>query len=234
MISENASDASSQTPDLDEGLSRREQNVQKRREEILKCAADIIVTEGVDALTLSKVAKMANVTVPTVHNLYGKKQDIYNHLVDRVSNWMTEQVTENSADRLLDQMEAGSDRLKCRLEKNELFFKAGFLVGERVGHFGRSDKPYQKASKFTIKKYEAFIKNGDLEGTLNPERMSKFLNDNFRVLRSDWVRGELSLDDFIWQMKWCLYVTLMADATPTFKRVLNKRLDELRACAGKL
>ena len=224
MISTSEPDPSPTISGPCEGLSRREQNVQKRREDILKCAAEIIVKEGVDALTLSKVAKMASVTVPTVHNLYGKKQDIYERLAERVSRSLYEHVAENSTDRLLDQIEAGLERLLVRLKNNELFFKAGFLVSERIGRVGGDGGPYKKARKHSLKKYAAFIENGDLEGLISPMFVTKYLNDSFRILCSDWVRGELPFDEFGRQLKWALYVSLLADATPSFREILKERL----------
>lgn len=206
----------------------------KRREVIIASAAKIIVDEGVDALTLSKVAKMANVTVPTVHNLYGKKQDLFERLAERVMSWMFEHVEENASNFFIDQMEASVERLVSRIETHELFFRAGYLVGERTGYFGRTGKPYTLASNKAIKKYEAMIENGDLAGNINPLCMAKFVNDSFRILRTDWMRGHLSLEEFRYQHLWSLYVSLMADATPNFKGVLSERLNRLNAAAGKL
>lgn len=217
--------------DTSEEMTTRELNMLKRKEDILTCAAQIIVDKGVDALKLATVAKMANVTVPTIHNLYGKKQDIYNTLVEQVTNWMFEHVEENSSDRLLDQMVEGVDRLVSRLKKDELFFKAGYLVGERAGYFSRNGQPYKQASKVSIGKYEALIENGDLLGSINTSCLAKFVNDSYRILRADWMRGHLSLGEFKYQLLWSLYASLMSDASPAFKGELQKRIARLEAIA---
>lgn len=208
-------------------MKTREENMRKRRDNILRSAAQIIVENGVDNLKLTAVAKMADVTVPTIHNLYGKKQDLYDRLVEQVTNWMFEHVEENSSDRQLEQMEAGVERLVSRLEQDEVFFKAGYLVGERSGYFSRDGRPYNQASKISVGKYQALIDSGDLLGDIEPLCMAKFVNDSYRVLRADWMRGNLSLEEFKYQLLWSFYVSLMADASPAFKIVLQDRLEKL-------
>ena len=226
-------DSSAKTTKLDaeNQLGTRAANMQKRRDQILFCAATIIVNEGVDALKLSRVADMASVTVPTIHNLYGKKQDILNRLTDQVTQWMFEHIEVNANDRMLEGLEAGIERLVKRFSENELYFKAGYLVGERDGLFSRNGKPYLRASKTAIAKFTQLISNGDLRGDIKPLCMAKFVNDSFRVLRSDWIKGHLSIEQFRYQFLWSVYVSLLADATAPFREKLLQRLDVLEANA---
>lgn len=69
------------TMQMARGSRTRTANMNKRRQSILKCAGEIIASEGIGALTMSRLAEGAGVTIPTVHNLFGKKHDIYEHLV---------------------------------------------------------------------------------------------------------------------------------------------------------
>ena len=51
-------------------------NKERRKARILSEARNLIAEEGFDALTISELAVRSEVTIPTVHNLLGKKNDI--------------------------------------------------------------------------------------------------------------------------------------------------------------
>jgi len=54
----------------------REQKMAERRERILVAAREIIADGGLDALTTRALAQRARVTVPTVYNLLGSKDEV--------------------------------------------------------------------------------------------------------------------------------------------------------------
>ena len=58
------------------GLKTRTENKNKRRNYLLECAGDIISQDGLDAFTIARLADCAGVTIPTVHNLLGKRSEI--------------------------------------------------------------------------------------------------------------------------------------------------------------
>ncbi len=61
--------------------STRQANKILRRNRILNIAKHLIASEGLEAFTLSQLADKAGVSVPTIHNLFGKKSDIYQELI---------------------------------------------------------------------------------------------------------------------------------------------------------
>jgi len=62
------------------GHSTRQANKELRRQKILNVARDLIASQGFDAFTISELASRSRVSIPTVHNLFGKKQDIVQEL----------------------------------------------------------------------------------------------------------------------------------------------------------
>ena len=58
------------------GQTTRLANKERRKARILSEARNLIAEEGFDALTISELAVRSEVTIPTVHNLLGKKNDI--------------------------------------------------------------------------------------------------------------------------------------------------------------
>ena len=67
---------------LARGLETRIANKHKRRDHIVACAGKIIAEDGLEAFTIARLAEQADVTIPTVHNLLGKRADILDTLVD--------------------------------------------------------------------------------------------------------------------------------------------------------
>lgn len=213
--------------DEEPALSTRATNKQRRRDRILLATATIVCHSGVDSVRLATVAEMAKVTVPTIHNLFGKKQDVFNKLIEQVVEWMIEISEVNAKAATLDEIERGVENLFTKLKQNELQFKAGYMIGERFGHFGLNDPPYRHASATAVQKYQHFVDAGDLNGNLTALCLAEFVNNQYRLLRSDWVRGELTTAEFKKQFLWSFYVILMADAGEKLRKNLLKRLSKL-------
>ncbi|MEC8429374.1 MAG: helix-turn-helix domain-containing protein, partial [Pseudomonadota bacterium] len=62
---------------LARGNSTRQANKELRKQRILNEARELIAQQGFEAFTLSELAQKAEVSVPTIHNLFGKKYDIF-------------------------------------------------------------------------------------------------------------------------------------------------------------
>ena len=57
-------------------VSLRSQNMQKRRARILAEARGLLARGGFDAMSLRELARLADVTVPTIYNLVGNKEEV--------------------------------------------------------------------------------------------------------------------------------------------------------------
>ena len=62
------------------GNATRQANKELRRQRILDVARELIAREGFDDFTLSELAARSGVSVPTIHNLFGRKYDIFREL----------------------------------------------------------------------------------------------------------------------------------------------------------
>ena len=114
------------------GQATRQANKERRREKILAEARSLIAEEGFDALTINQLAKRSGVTIPTVHNLLGKKNDIvlalFQGLVDSIDQVLAEP---ELADPIA-ASEAFLDSLLSLYGSDEVFYRAAFLGGERL------------------------------------------------------------------------------------------------------
>ena len=110
-------------------------NKERRKARILSEARNLIAEEGFDALTISELAVRSEVTIPTVHNLLGKKNDIvlavFRGLVDNIDAVLAEP-------DLIDPVlvsEVFIDKIVALYGSDEVFYRAAFLGGERLGLF---------------------------------------------------------------------------------------------------
>ena len=57
-------------------MGLREKNLERRRQRILAATRALIAREGADGWSMRKVAQAAEVSVPTLYNLFGSKDEI--------------------------------------------------------------------------------------------------------------------------------------------------------------
>ncbi len=137
------------SPEAARGQSTRLANKELRKQKILDMARQLIATEGFDAFTISELAARSEVTIPTVHNLFGKKNDIvlalFRELVTRVDNVLAQPELVDPIAAL----EAFIDNLLSLYAADEAFYRAAFLGGERLGLFEHemSDGIFKKSTE---------------------------------------------------------------------------------------
>ena len=211
------------------GHTTRQANKELRRQKILNVARDLIASQGFDAFTISELASRSGVSIPTVHNLFGKKQDIVQELFGELVARIDMVLAQPDIVDPVTSTEVFVDRLLALYSDDEAFYRAAFIAGERLGLFehevtsGIFRKSLQIAERLCIQARE----NGFLEGRLDSRWMAEQLFGAQRLARQDWVAGYITLARFRQQALVSMLMTYAADATPDFHRCLCKKLDEL-------
>jgi AcrR family transcriptional regulator len=213
------------------GQSTRQLNKERRKQKILDMARELIATEGFDAFTISELASRSGVTIPTVHNLFGKKNDIvltlFRELVSRVDDVLAQpELTDPIA-----ALEAFIDKLLALYAADEAFYRAAFLGGERLGLFEHemSDGIFKKSTGVAQRLCLQARDNGYLKGQIDSRWMAEQLFGSQRLARQDWVSGYIDLERYRQQALIGMLMTYAADATPAFHQRLCERMDELVA-----
>ena len=217
----------------EKGIARgnvtRQANKELRRQRILMTARDLIATQGLDEFTLKELASKAEVSLPTVHNLFGKKYDIFavlcEELVERV-----EEVLANP--KIVDPIEASEafiDRLLGLYREDEAFYRAAFAAGEKTGLFehntnsGIFAKSLKVSNNLCIKARE----NGFLQGRVDSACLAEHLFGVQRLARQDWVAGYIDLKRYRAQVLLGMCLVFAADATPEFQQRLWEAIEDL-------
>lgn len=211
------------------GHATRQANKERRRQKILNVARDLIASQGFDAFTISELASRSGVSIPTIHNLFGKKQDIVQELFGELVARIDVVLAQPDIVDPVTSTEVFVDSLLALYRDDEAFYRAAFMAGERLGLFehemssGIFKKSLQIAERLCIQARE----NGFLEGRLNSRWMAEQLFGCQRLARQDWVGGYISLARFRQQALVGMLMTYAADATPDFHQCICKKLDEL-------
>ncbi len=219
------------THTLARGLATRTANKNKRRDAILARAGEMIAEEGLDALTLAKLAERADVTVPTVHNLLGKRADILAALVtESMEKVMVAGADLNLTDPIT-AVESFVENLLSLLATNEALYRAAFIAGERIKFFEHQSSSgiFARAADEARMVCREAVERGDLQGRIDTDQLAMRLFASQRLARQDWMNGYIDLDTYRIQVMTGMFITLCADASPAFKDRLIVKIDALSA-----
>lgn len=211
------------------GHATRQVNKELRRQKILGVARELIASKGFDAFTISELADKSGVSIPTVHNLFGKKNDIvlelFRDLVARIDQVLAEPDLVDP----ISSTEAFIDNLLELYSSDEVFYRAAFLGGERLGLFEHemSDGIFRKSLEVARRLCISARDNGYLEGNIGAAQMAEQLFNTQRMARQDWVSGYIGLEAYRKQVLLGMLITYAADATPEFHGQLCKKIEEL-------
>lgn len=211
------------------GLAKRLENSRIRRDLILVSAAHLIDEDGIENLTLTKLAQRANVTVPTIKNLIGKKSELLDVLVNETMQQVADVAHLIDASDPIDFIQSLADRLIALLQTDETLFRAAFLVGERTGFFEHKSESgiYQRSLKIAQHMCEKALDSGANEGLIGSRKLAKSLFAVQRLARQDWMNRYTTLDEYRNQLKTGMLIVLCADATLEFKARVVAEIDRL-------
>ena len=211
------------------GYATRLANKALRRQKILDTAREQIASQGFEAFTISELASRSGVSIPTVHNLFGKKNDIVLELFRDLVARIDEVLSEPELTDPITSTETFIDNLLALYSADESFYRAAFLGGERLGLFehemtdGIFKKSLEVAKRICVRARE----EGYLEGNIATESLAEQLFNTQRMARHDWVSGYIDLARYRQQVLIGMLMTYASDATPVFRTQLQQKVGTL-------
>jgi AcrR family transcriptional regulator len=214
--------------------SLRELNCEARRQRILEAARTLIARGGMPALSMRKLAQEAGVSVTTLYNLFGVRDDILTALVhdaiDRI-----DQILEREAplDDPIERCRAVITVSVRYIGEQEAVFRPmihTLYQGLSLGGIERSDTSERAAHMQRIA-IERAIADGLLRNTLDPGVLASQIYHGYDLACCHWAYGLIDEAGFRARALYGLYVALLAVATDRLKPDLQK---ELRALEREL
>lgn len=217
---------------LARGSAKRTANKLLRKERILACARQIIADEGYDALTLSQLAADAAVTIPTIHNLLGKKSQIIEHLVGDVVVRIGEVLSQQSEEDPIMAVKGFTEELMSLYAQDEALYKAAFVAGERANLFEHQspDGIFMRSMRLASQVCENAKAKGYLRGDIATDVLAEQLFGCQRLARHDWMNNYIDLNTYKSRVLSGMFMIFAADATPRFRARLIAEIKALDFC----
>ena len=211
------------------GNDTRQANKALRKQKILDEARELIATQGFEAFTLSELAQRAGVTVPTIHNLLGKKQDVFEALCGDMVVKVNEAVSGPDLTDPIEAVQAYIERLLGLYQSDEAFYRAAFVAGERTGLFEHQlpSGIFNRSLSIARQICQNGLDHGYLKGDIDTDWLAEQLFGCQRLARQDWVSGYIDLQRYRTQVLIGMYTIFAADATPAFRKRLLSCITQL-------
>ena len=175
-------------------MKTRTENKHKRRDFILARAGDIIAKDGLDALTIARLAKQSNVTIPTVHNLLGRRADILDTLVREAMTDVMRAATAFDPSDTIPALEDFIDGLIGLIATNEPYYRA-FIAGERINFFEHQspDGIAANSRNYAREICAHALKQGKLLGEIDEKQIAQRLFSSQSVCLIALMHGYIDL-----------------------------------------
>jgi AcrR family transcriptional regulator len=201
-----------------------------RRTRIMLEARALLAAEGFEGLSLRRLADRAGVTVPTVYNLVGGKEQILLELVLEMIAVIKKVLEGIDEDDPLTRAEAIVLLAIAEIERAPDFHRAALLAIDAFDRNGaRTDLAgvERKAAEMQEGAAVTARRKGLLEGRINAKLIADQIFRTYRSASRDWAFRRCDLAEFRRVALTGVYLGLAADASETFRRVLVRKLKAL-------
>ncbi|MFN3214793.1 MAG: TetR/AcrR family transcriptional regulator [Henriciella sp.] len=207
----------------------RSKNMAKRRENILREARILIADEGFEALKIRDLAARAGLTVPTIYNLVGGKNEILTVIIDEMVTQLRVIQDQAGTGPVEDSFAKLINDLADHFATNEAFFRAAFIAGDRSGLFEQSSDQgiFAHFVQQPIDACARAVEAGLLRGKIAPEVLGPQIYGCYRLARQDWANGYFDLSGFRNQALIGVFLCLASDAKPAFRDRLVIKISNL-------
>jgi AcrR family transcriptional regulator len=206
--------------------------MESRRRAILGAARQMLAAGGVDGLNLRDLARTAGVTVPTVYNLVGNKEEIFVALYSAILDEVGERISARTSDPLA-LAEALTVEVADLFAGDESYYRSAFLAIDHV-HRIKVAPPsvgrlYRRGERLLAAGIAACSAAQLLRGRIAAKKMVALVSHAFNENLRDWAAGLATIERFRSAALADLYIALAADAVETFHARLVAKLAALDA-----
>jgi len=213
-------------------MTRKEREMEQRREEMLKAAKELFLKKGYDALTIKEIAEKAEFSRLTIYSYFKSKIDILIPIIIRGFREDTENYIKNTKD-----CKSNYEKLKMYGRSQCLFFKKNPGFHLLIVQFRKHSLNKEKISKRNLLLLQESNKNSEehfskiiKEGIKNKEfrkdlniKVSQqyFFKSIFAIVHPFVFNDKLDLSELDLEMEYLL----RAFITRNFENKLNKKGD---------
>ncbi|MFT6644397.1 MAG: AcrR family transcriptional regulator [Patiriisocius sp.] len=210
------------------GNIARQANKKLRRQRILDLAVRLIASDGVEGFTINRLAREAGVSTPTIHNLFGKKNDIIKELVSNLIQHMDGLTVQSPPIDPIENAKFFIGNMVAEFEKSTDFFRVALMSAEQLGLFHPKlpNGLFQAAQKVATPRRE-WYESGLLLGNIEPSVIMKRVHNSNRLGRLDWASGYIDLNQMRHQVLESIFLAYASDASPEYHVRLCEEISSL-------
>lgn len=214
----------------------RAQNMQKRRDRLLAEARVLLTAQGFEALNLRELARLAEVTVPTIYNLIGNKEEVLVALFAEVLTEIEARIRDRAIGEPLARAGAVAEISTALFAEDEDYYRSAFLAVEYLNqsgaHHERVTQLYAWGERMATDGVLACQAANLLRGRIAPALLGELILRSFRTTCREWAFAQITLDEFRRIALIDIYTTLAADAVDRFHSVLVDKIAALAAAGN--
>jgi AcrR family transcriptional regulator len=165
----------------------------ERRERILAAAREIIASEGYAGLSMRDLARHSRVTVPTIYNLVGSKDEVLFAAIEEQTARFVAGIEESEGTSPVDRILSVHESCVRELLRLPRYYRSllMLLVGSGAAERVRSRVTAALASELA-RGVEALARAGALSGWVDPRALGALLQRNLQAVSLQWAAGELA------------------------------------------
>jgi AcrR family transcriptional regulator len=200
----------------------RELHKAQRRKRILDAARSIVVDEGFEGLSMRKVAERAELSVPTLYNLYQSKEDIRLSLLEESIAAIAESFAEVTATEPQARAEALLLAAVDRTTADPAFFKPAIRADAQAPWTERGRELDRTAAAMVADTLRNAIRDRLLHGRGDPDLMGAHVHACFKQAALAWSRDALDDQGFRAQVLYAFRLCLLAHAADRARPQLER------------
>lgn len=217
-------------PTADGTMGRREANVAARRQRILESARALLQEAGPEGLSMRKLARQAGLSVTTLYNLLGSREQILQALIKDSVQRLEEPAPDArpTRDPLRRAVRAMEGILQYVIDNGDLLrplIVADFRTGSWSRLAQQDEAAHFKSSKEAVRAaITEALDHGQLRNVVGLDFLEVQLHVGWELALDLWAFGVLDDEAFRLKSLSGFYVTLLAFAEPDVRSGLEKEL----------
>ena len=186
-------------------MARREEAKEFNRARIRAAAEEIIRSEGIEKLTMRRLAVRADVSLRTPYNLFGSKTDVLISLMEEAEFELAPLDDGNGQGSSLEQLIASLDRLEAFFDSDEEYFRgiyAGIMTSD---HLEARETAVSRSVELYRNRLEQAADQGELLAETDIDWLGRHLSIQLLAVLGMWGSDYFSNRDSIAQIRqsWC-------------------------------
>jgi AcrR family transcriptional regulator len=212
--------------------SKREQAVIDRRSRIFDAARSIIAKSGLGGLTTRALAQTAGLTVPTLYNLVGGKDEILTQMLAQDVEAIWDRLEFDQRGSALEMADAIIDEAYEVVRAEKALHRAflPLMIDLKIVFAANPtrDDPGARAANRCVEMAQfacqTAINAGQLRGTIPAEELGQQMFITYRGPMRDWLEDVISAEEMLRRQRRGFYLVMAADASEAFRETLLARI----------